>query len=272
MGKNNIKVIVIVLGIIAITAISTGVYFYYNNREDNSNTGENNKPQPTVTPTPSTTPTPQPGRDELSQNDPTIKALIKRFNIPLGKEVIIAEEVSDPTLLNSDNDYRLFLASLNINEDLIKETTCENYEIGTSSNGKIPCGEENPSEAYHENNVEELKKESTLVISENILKEKYIELFGTNYQYKAESFYNFDGIHNYIYNKSTNEYVMYTSGSGTSGFPIKNIFKSAYKEDDRLFMITEYQKDTYAPEIIILTYEFKLENGNYTFVKVTENK
>ena len=55
MGKNNIKVIIIVVGIVLITMISTGMYFYYNNRESNN---ENSKPEPTATPVPTATPTP----------------------------------------------------------------------------------------------------------------------------------------------------------------------------------------------------------------------
>ena len=211
-------------------------------------------------------------RENLSINDPTVQKLIKTFDITLKNNYVIDEW--KPTLLN-DSEYRLSIVYKNLEKTAIIESNCNNYYWNDKYYSA--CGDKTVPDdetAYAEYSNESRKNAPTLIIKEKDIKDKYEELFGSNYEYKPQGFYeNICATHCFNYYEETKEYVMHRCGSGCAAGPGKHTITSAYKKDDKLYIETDLitNLDTKKENKKHYIYEFKLENGNYTFVKVTEN-
>ena len=274
-NTNIIIMTILMIVILILTAIIINDKFLTEEKDVCETTKPIVTPQPTTKPTP--TPTPEPSKEttdkiELGQNDPTVSKLISNF-IPIGENLMIMDGWK-PTLINESSEYRLIVAYENLDESLVKETTCANYNLTVKHNKfdtEAGCG----TKGYNGDEVStipeaERKNRETLVIKGSDLKAKYKELFGTNYEYKAETFdTDLCGITQFYYFKDKDEYVTYSYGSGCAAGGANNTFKTAYKEENKLIIKTEYE-DMVAKTKTTLTYEFKLENGNYTFIRVVE--
>ena len=257
--QSNTNIVVMTLLIILVLALTAIII---NDKFLSDDNKEEAAPAPIAVPSGTPAPTTT-SRVELKENDATVKKIMDIF-IPTG-------EVTWPydwnfVDLNTSSSYRLNLVYNNLSKSDIKKTVCTNYPTEIE-NGL--CGDATSDQSYVGLSDEQKKNYSTSVISEEAVKAKYKELFGTNYEYKAETIITEHCVNFYHYNVDTKEYVMYAYGSGCTAMGIKNKFVSAYKEDNKLIIKTEYE-NIGAKTKATLTYEFKLEDGNYTFVKVTE--
>ena len=211
---------------------------------------------------------------ELSIDDPTVQKLYGIFkygnNCNLGQK---------NEALNNSNLIRLGFAFQQLLESDKKTVSCSDLELET--NGGY-CGLQFNDTMYkyfgndEEKFKEAIKLNTTIVVEESKLKAKYEELFGSNYQYVADDF-DFGATKSedskcspYHYIKGKALYAKYTGEcGGVCGTQTQKI-TSAYKENDRLYINTTLEKTVDTVKIVSVNYEFKLENGRYTFVKVVE--
>lgn len=177
--------------------------------------------------------------------------------------------------INSDNRIKLRIAYDNISKSSISSIECS--KLGNVDNAY--CGQmtSDMAAAYGENNMTKFKEYEkqnfTDSVNSDIVKNKYIELFGTDSEFKNESFGT--GVsaeascYFMNYDSNNNLYAQYNcEGGGTCVTPEQNIV-SATKDGDKLFIVTntKYPDET-AKKV---SYEFKKdkENSNYVFVKIT---
>ena len=255
MGK-TLKVFSIILVIIALALISTGSYMIYKN-----NNQENVKPTPTPTATPSS--------DNLDINDPLVQQLYNSLTIDYEHGCYMK-----PSDLNNNNSIRLRMAYSNLPDGTEKDTTCKEYDTKIKTNlseydYEYFCGPFAGDSSILGLSEEELKNEKTSYIEESALKEAYTKLFGSNYEYIPEDFVCVSGINIYHYIQEKQKYVLYALGSGDVCFYNKQEITKAYKENNKLYIETNYTEKTETKKV---TYEFELENGNYVFVKVIESE
>lgn len=184
--------------------------------------------------------------------------------------------------LNNNKLVRLRLAYNNLSLDSTSNISCSEADASVLSSGET-CGEitEEISKAMETGNTtkinEAAKNNITSSVSEDVLKRKMHELFGSNYNYENEDF----GLNNSIepkcnvmhYDKSKKIYAHYEGPcGGTCGGGIKQTIKKATKTEEKVKIITDMFNEA-KNESTTVTYYFKYdkENYHYVFDKVEES-
>ena len=237
----------IVIGILIALVVGMGAYIVFDKviNKDKEETQETT-PAPTATPTTNT-------KEELDINDATVQKLYKIFNYEDSNNCIVRNEN-----LNKSNLVRLMYAFWQLSDSDKKTISCSLIEKKLAD-GNV-CGTSGSTE-------------STISFDNSTLKAKYNELFGTNYEYKAEDFdfmtektsTSYCSPFHYIKDKDI--FAKYSGECGGDCPGVTQTLVSAYKEGDKLYIKTTYKVEDLVKKA---DYEFKLENGNYTFVKVVE--
>ena len=260
--KKTIYIIIII--ILVMTTLGLGAFIAYDKLFVNTNKNTNSK-ETSSSKTEKTKST-----EELDINDSTVQELFSTFEMtPCYMSV---------DGLNNDNRVRLSLPYDNIEYKNVYLSTCSDYDAVLPGTEEY-CGTsmtKQMSDEYSKGGITEAFKEktkynNTRVIDQDKLEKSYKKLFGSNYTIKHESF----GLLTtepkcalMYYSSAIQKYVQYSGECGGSCGPRTQEITKAYKQNNKLYIETEYDDKTGKKTNI--NYEFKLENNNYTFVKAEE--
>ena len=160
--------------------------------------------------------------------------------------------------LNSDNKVRLRVAYDNISRINIGSSSCSELPATNDLGGSCGTGH------------------TTHTITAKVLENKYHELFGTDSEFKNESFgtgHTADPqCYSMTYFADKGLYAEYNCEGGGTCATSKQTLVSAYKESDKLYIITDYKNEyEYGDTVKKVIYQFKKDNilGNYVYEKGT---
>ena len=198
----------------------------------------------------------QDDRVELDINDETVQKLFNIFRYDKENCFLIGE-------INTSNSARLQLAYNALQNSDIKTRSCSDLKpvIWNETDRSIAphyCGNMSDEMAKYYSKDDSAFEKATLsnttkYVEASTLKNKYYELFSSNFSYTDESFERME----YISDKGIYAYYGCQCG-GICGSP-EQVINSAYKIGDSLFIESTFDGDN-------VKYEFKLENVSYKFV------
>ena len=264
-GKNltNILLALVLIALISIAGILAYKEFGSKDNKDKKNKTEqkenNNK------------------KITLDIKDSDVQLIINKFH--LYSDTI--DSLNDYTKLESDNDQRMALAYQNLASIHKSTINCKEvskkYLYDKEGNMYGLCGEPFSAERFKPDCFEgsDFKFSTTKcdeyynnnsvyanTVEETALKEKYIELFGKNYEYKTDDWLWFH------YEKG--KFISYAEGSGDAVSNNDITITSVYKIQNKIYIELTEKNDF--NDDGKYKYEFELENGNYVFVNKTEIK
>ena len=183
--------------------------------------------------------------------------------------------------LNSKNITRLRLASDNLTTE---SQMIECSKVGGMYEGRYcgsnPFADKEMSDAYNLDDKTKFTKlveerMNTEIINPKELKAKYLQLFGSDADYKDEDFGTGHSAETSCgimhYDQKNHIYAQYNGECGGTCATGKQEVTKSFKESDKLTIETKYENEAAGINSNV-TYEFKFDNkiGNYVFVKVTE--
>lgn len=207
--------------------------------------------------------------EELDINSDLVQELYMNIKyVDIGAENIVKEVVdSDKIIYQSDLTYGLknYLGYKKIAIGKFKREKCSEHSQAFKNNTlKYVCGNYSnyPENENGIRNYSDMSFTWTTSIDEEILKKEVEKIFGKN-SYVSDEF-QISHAEKYIYDESSNQYLLSTTPGGGSGAPFTLKLISARKDNDRISLIENYKVEAYNTNINI-EYTFKLENGNYIF-------
>ena len=183
---------------------------------------------------------------------------------------------------NNNNLFKLRMAYDNIAEYAKTYVNCSELELKDdnsycgSHNSETPEAEDALVKGDEKKFLEIIKQGSTETIDSKILEAKVHELFGSDYEYKPESFGMGISIEpscfKMKYVKEKNLYVYYKCEGGGTCATGEQKLVSATKKGDKLNLTTEYKDPD--KDVTTIKYVFKKDKifGNYVFEKIYEEK
>ena len=259
--EKDIKITNILLGLLLVAIIVFGGLFVYKEfiDKDEKDTTKNDSNE----------------KITLDIKDSDVQLIINKFHL-YSDDI---DSLNDYTKLESDNDQRMALAYQNLASTHKSTINCkevsEKYLYDKEGDMYGLCGEPFSAERFKPDCFEgtdfkfsttkcdEYYKNNNVyanTVEGAALKEKYIELFGKNYEYKTDNWLWF--------HYENGKFISYAEGSGDVVTSNNVTITSVYKIENKLY-IELSEKNDFSGEGKF-KYEFELENGNYVFVTKTK--
>lgn len=241
--KNNNTGLIVIIVILTLLVLGLGGYTIYDKQMEKKDTKEESTKTEEVVTKEETAP-----RVDLPLDDYNVVHLFNIFRI----DKACYGTIND---LNTNNKFKLRLAYENVPKYNIITMSCS--ELDGEANGSY-CG-------YGVGN-------NTDVVTEEILKNKYIELFGSQSNYIAESFGDGNIIeptcHFMKYDETKKVYARYSGECGGTCNGGTEEITEAYTVGDNLYIVTSHTSELVGNKKN--TYEFTKEDGRYIFSKATQ--
>ena len=235
MGIINVILIIVILGLVGYILIDKKIIIL------NGNVKEEVKEEP----------------NEEKKLDISDSLVEKYFNM----YKYFQEECIDEELLNNDNEARLHLVLNEIPASYYQTISC-NFLEDLTINNKYYC-----SNQIYEDFTKDLAKlnyETTTYIKEDIILNKYQELFGQNSIYQKEDIFKFGGMYHYDSKNKAYAYYRINSGGGCPLPEVTLISATVTNNILKLIILKDYD-DEYQIQDCKLTINLKYEQetGNY---------
>ena len=241
------KIVVGVIGVILGIGIGLGGYYLITKNVINTNASNNNIENNNDIKQETT-------EKELSLNDSLVQ---KYFNM----YKYFQKDCIDEELLNNDNDARLHLVLSEIPSSYYETISCNKLNDLTVDDSYY-CSSmmfENFS-----NELDKLKNENTSFINEDIILNKYQEIFGKDSKYQKDDIKTFGGM--YHYDSKNKGYAFYRINAGGS-CSIPNVtLENAVLKDDilNLIILKDYdEEDINQDQKLNINLKYEKETGNY---------
>lgn len=178
------------------------------------------------------------------------------------------EECVDEELLNDETEARLHLVLNEIPSSYYENISCDELNSLTIDDTYY-CSSMMVEDFT--NDLEKLKFENTSIIAENIILNKYQEIFGKDSKYQKEDIKTFGGM--YHYDSKNKGYAYYRINAGGSCLIPDMTLESATLKDDilTLIILKDYEDDSseYQDQKLTINLKYEKDTGNYIFDNIT---
>ena len=178
------------------------------------------------------------------------------------------KECVDEELLNDNNEARLHMILNEIPYSYYESVSCDELNSLTIDDSYY-CSSMMIDDFPNE--LDKLKYESTSIISENIILNKYQEIFGKDSQYQKEDIKTFGGM--YHYDSKNKGYAYYRINAGGSCVIPDVSLASATIKDDILTLIIskdyEDESSEYQNQELTINLKYEKDTGNYVLDSIT---
>ena len=180
------------------------------------------------------------------------------------------EECVDEELLNDETEARLHLVLNEIPSSYYENISCDELNNLTIDDTYY-CSSMMVEDFT--NDLEKLKFENTSIIAENIILNKYQEIFGKDSKYQKEDIKTFGGM--YHYDSKNKGYAYYRINAGGSCIEPNITLESATLKDDnlKLIILKDYNEEDesleYQDKKLTINLKYEKDTGNYIFDNIT---
>ncbi len=199
--------------------------------------------------------------ENLNLNDSLV---VKYFNI----YKYLQEECVDEELLNNDNETRLQMVLNEIPNAYYESISCDKLNSLTIDDDYY-CSSMMIDDFT--NDLDKLKYENTSIILENIILNKYQEIFGKDSKYQKEDIKTFGGM--YHYDSKNKGYAYYRINAGGSCLIPDMTLESATLKDDilTLIILKDYEDESseYQDQELTINLKYEKDTGNYILDNIT---